>query len=135
MQNSQQKQFKLQKGVRFEYIQLKCWSFFPHNLIIFKQRWTLLLMCLMLMNSRGNWDYGQFLWTAGYSTFKFQIFFHFCIVTRVLTSYDKNHYFGLGRILKVKPKLADSFGWYSNRYQNHTFWRENLVSDSKKYHF
>jgi hypothetical protein len=28
--------------------------------------------------------------------------------------YDRNHYFGLGPILK--PKLADTFGRYRNRY-------------------
>ena len=30
---------------------------------------------------------------------------------------DWNHYFGLGPI--PKPKLADTFGRYCNRYQNH----------------
>jgi hypothetical protein len=30
--------------------------------------------------------------------------------------YDRNHYFGLGPILKLKPKLADTFGGYRNRY-------------------
>ena len=31
--------------------------------------------------------------------------------------YDQNHYFGLGPI--PKPKVADTFGQYHNRYQNH----------------
>ena len=31
--------------------------------------------------------------------------------------YDRNHYFGLGP--KPKPKLADTFGRYHNRYRNY----------------
>ena len=33
--------------------------------------------------------------------------------------YDRNHYFGFGPIPKPKPKLADTFGRYRNRYRNH----------------
>ena len=33
--------------------------------------------------------------------------------------YDRNHYFGLGPILIPKPKLANTFGRYCNRYRNH----------------
>ena len=33
--------------------------------------------------------------------------------------YDRNHYFGFGPIPKLKPKLADTFGRYRNRYRNH----------------
>ena len=33
--------------------------------------------------------------------------------------YDRNHYFGLGPIPKPKPKLADTFGRYRNRYRNY----------------
>ena len=33
--------------------------------------------------------------------------------------YDWNHYFGLGQIPKLKPKMADTFGRYHDRYQNH----------------
>ena len=33
--------------------------------------------------------------------------------------YDQNPYFGLGPIPKPKPKLADTFGRYRNRYRNH----------------
>ena len=44
--------------------------------------------------------------------------------------YDRNHlYFGLGPILKLKPKLADSFGRYQNLITQTTFSRENLVTD------
>ena len=35
-------------------------------------------------------------------------FSHFAIL------YDQNHYFGLGLIPKLKPKLADTFGRYRN---------------------
>ena len=31
--------------------------------------------------------------------------------------YDRNHYFGFGP--KPKPKLADTFGRYRNRYRNY----------------
>ena len=38
----------------------------------------------------------------------------------VMVVYDRNHYFGLGPIPKLKPKLADStFGRYHNRYRNY----------------
>ena len=33
--------------------------------------------------------------------------------------YDRNHYFGLGPIPKLKPKLPDTFGRYRKRYRNH----------------
>ena len=39
--------------------------------------------------------------------------------------YDRNHYFGLGPIPKPKPKLADTFGQYHNRYRNHISKRES----------
>ena len=32
--------------------------------------------------------------------------------------YDRNHYFGSGPIPKPKPKLADTFGRYCNRYRD-----------------
>ena len=37
-----------------------------------------------------------------------------CCVLHLM--YDRNHYFGLGPISKPKPKLADTFGRYRNRY-------------------
>ena len=33
--------------------------------------------------------------------------------------YDWNHYFGLGPILKPKPKLDNTFDRYHNQYQNY----------------
>ena len=33
--------------------------------------------------------------------------------------YDRYHYFVLGPIPKLKPKLVNTFGRYRNRYQNH----------------
>ena len=33
--------------------------------------------------------------------------------------YDRNLYFGLGPISKPKPKLANTFSQYRNRYRNH----------------
>ena len=33
--------------------------------------------------------------------------------------YDRNHYFGLGPIPKLKPKLANNLSWYRNQYRNH----------------
>ena len=33
--------------------------------------------------------------------------------------YYRNHFFGLGPIQKSKPKLADTFSLYLNRYRNH----------------
>ena len=33
-----------------------------------------------------------------------------------LVLYNRNHYFGLGPILKPKPKLANTFNQYFNRY-------------------
>ena len=33
--------------------------------------------------------------------------------------YNQNHYFGLGTIPRPKPKLADTFSRYRNRYKNH----------------
>ena len=33
--------------------------------------------------------------------------------------YYRNHYFGFGPIPKPKPKLADTFGRYRNRYRNY----------------
>ena len=33
-----------------------------------------------------------------------------CIQTYGLVVYDRNHYFGLGPILKQKPKMSDTFG-------------------------
>ena len=35
------------------------------------------------------------------------------------TVYDRNHYFGFRPIPKPKPKLADTFGRYHNRYRNY----------------
>ena len=34
--------------------------------------------------------------------------------------YDRNHYFGLGPVPKPKPKLADTYNRYRNRYQNYS---------------
>ena len=33
--------------------------------------------------------------------------------------YDQNHYFGSGLIPKLKPRLADTFGPYRNRYRDY----------------
>ena len=33
--------------------------------------------------------------------------------------YDRNHYFCFAPIPKPRPKLANTFSQYSNRYQNH----------------
>ena len=47
--------------------------------------------------------------------------------------YDRNHYFGLGPI--PKPKLADTFGRYRNRYQNYILKGESSNTDSMRYFF
>ena len=48
---------------------------------------------------------------------------------------NRNQYFGLGPIPKLKPKLADTFSWYRNWYKNRisiryskiTFWRFGFI--------
>jgi hypothetical protein len=40
-----------------------------------------------------------------------------CLYIRLVL--DQNHYLNFGPILKLKPKLADTFGRYCNPYQNH----------------
>ena len=42
-------------------------------------------------------------------------------LSQVELVYDRNHYFGLGPIPKLKPKLADTFSRYRNRYPNYIF--------------
>ena len=42
-----------------------------------------------------------------------------CNSMTLVVVYDRNHYFGFGLILKPKPKLADTFGRYRNRYRNY----------------
>ena len=49
-------------------------------------------------------------------------------VTDTKLVYDWNHYFGLGPIPKPKPKLADTFNRYCNRYRN---WTLILVPDTE----
>ena len=41
-----------------------------------------------------------------------------CGVSNSEIVYDRNLYFGLNPIPKLKPKLADTFGQYRNRYRN-----------------
>ena len=40
---------------------------------------------------------------------------------QVIVVYDRNHYFGLGPILKPNPKLADTFGRYRNHISNEEY--------------
>jgi hypothetical protein len=49
-----------------------------------------------------------------------------CPATLFQVVYDRNHYFGLGRI--PKPKLADTYGRYRNRYRNYIFKGESESS-------
>ena len=47
-------------------------------------------------------------------------------LTHLALVYNRNHYFGLGPIPKPKPKLADTFGRYRNRYWNHILKGESI---------
>ena len=52
--------------------------------------------------------------------------FHKIVSQYSVLVYDRNHYFGLGPIPKPKPKLADTFGQYCNRYQNYILKGESI---------